>query len=646
MLPLIRRRSLDRAASGLTASASARRPRRRSGLNLERLEDRRLLATFTVTSNGDNGGVNPAPGAGTGTFRQAIVDANAAGGSNDVAFSIGSGPSTISVLSPLPTISSTLAIKGGTQPGFNSNSPVRAIITLDGSNAGVSGVRGLEFNGGATNSQVLYITVQHFSGDGIAIVGPGGLVLDGDVVNQNGGNGIKLAGGAANTVIQNSYIGTDAAGGLDLGNTGDGVLLADNANNNSIGGTNFATQRNVISGNGGNGIRITDAANVNRILSNIIGLTADQTAALANDLNGILVESTGAGNVIGSPGGVVVSGNGQHGISIAGAAPGTVVYGAIVGVSGTTSDIFGNRIDGINVTATGAGIVIRDSYVSGNRNDGIELGGNSAGVRVIRNLIGTDLPSAKIIANLANGIHLTGNTAFNVIGGLPTATVQTRNVISGNLGSGILMDSNSNHNVIQNNEIGVGLNKILPVPNHSSGIEVRDASSDNLIGGGAAILGNIIAHNLGYGVVLVSGQRNSILSNSIHSNSLRGILLGGGANGGQPAPKLNNCFKVSPDSVKLAGTVYGTPNTQYQTQFFANAEADGTGYGEGQFLLSTVTIRTNARGQAQFKLTLPAAPANTKVFTATATSPTGNTSAFSNAVPPSRPPWFLILNQR
>ena len=34
-------------------------------------------ATFTVTNTGDNGGVNPAPGAGTGTLRQAIVDANA-----------------------------------------------------------------------------------------------------------------------------------------------------------------------------------------------------------------------------------------------------------------------------------------------------------------------------------------------------------------------------------------------------------------------------------------------------------------------------------------------------------------------------------------------------------------------------------------
>ena len=36
-----------------------------------------LGRVYTVTNTGDNNGVNPAPGAGTGTLRQAIVDANA-----------------------------------------------------------------------------------------------------------------------------------------------------------------------------------------------------------------------------------------------------------------------------------------------------------------------------------------------------------------------------------------------------------------------------------------------------------------------------------------------------------------------------------------------------------------------------------------
>src|SRR5438132_3947362 len=45
---------------------------------LEALEDRCLLSVYLVINTGDNGGVNPAPFAGSGTLRQAIVDADAA----------------------------------------------------------------------------------------------------------------------------------------------------------------------------------------------------------------------------------------------------------------------------------------------------------------------------------------------------------------------------------------------------------------------------------------------------------------------------------------------------------------------------------------------------------------------------------------
>src|SRR3954447_20876852 len=57
--------------------ASTRQHRRTTAfrLRLESLDERSVPAVFTVTSTGDNGGVNPAAGAGTGTFRQALVDA-------------------------------------------------------------------------------------------------------------------------------------------------------------------------------------------------------------------------------------------------------------------------------------------------------------------------------------------------------------------------------------------------------------------------------------------------------------------------------------------------------------------------------------------------------------------------------------------
>ena len=60
------------------ATKGAPRQHRRaspSRLRIEALDDRCVPAVFTVTNTGDNSGVNPAAGAGTGTFRQALVDA-------------------------------------------------------------------------------------------------------------------------------------------------------------------------------------------------------------------------------------------------------------------------------------------------------------------------------------------------------------------------------------------------------------------------------------------------------------------------------------------------------------------------------------------------------------------------------------------
>src|ERR1700722_1774471 len=66
-------------------------------LRLEQLEDRMLPSTFVVSNTGDNGAVNPAPFAGTGTLRQAIIDANANPGVDTINFAIGTGAQTIFV---------------------------------------------------------------------------------------------------------------------------------------------------------------------------------------------------------------------------------------------------------------------------------------------------------------------------------------------------------------------------------------------------------------------------------------------------------------------------------------------------------------------------------------------------------------------
>src|SRR3954469_15751917 len=103
-------------------------------LVLEAMESRPLLAPliFVVSNTGDNGGINPAPGAGTGTLRQAIVDANSNPGPDNIEFDIAASTAplldvpvsgfdpvtqtwTIRPLSQLPTITDQVTIDGYTQ---------------------------------------------------------------------------------------------------------------------------------------------------------------------------------------------------------------------------------------------------------------------------------------------------------------------------------------------------------------------------------------------------------------------------------------------------------------------------------------------------------------------------------------------------
>jgi hypothetical protein len=72
-------------------------------------------AAFTITNTGDNGGVNPAPGAGTGTLRQAIVDSNANAGADSITFNPGV-TGTILLPAALPNLADDLIISG---PGAN-----------------------------------------------------------------------------------------------------------------------------------------------------------------------------------------------------------------------------------------------------------------------------------------------------------------------------------------------------------------------------------------------------------------------------------------------------------------------------------------------------------------------------------------------
>ena len=124
---------------------------------------------------------------------------------------------------------------------------------------------------------------------------------------------------------------------------------------------------------------------------------------------------------------------------------------------------------------------------------------------------------------------------------------------------------------------------------------------------------------------------DAILSNSIFGNGNLGINLGPGSNQGQVPPVLASAF-FSAGITTIAGTFDTAPDTTYTLQFFATPVGDPSGSGQGQTLLGTAVVTTDDAGHAAFSLAFATADTSGQSISATATDPSGNTSAFARNV--------------
>ena len=131
------------------------------------------------------------------------------------------------------------------------------------------------------------------------------------------------------------------------------------------------------------------------------------------------------------------------------------------------------------------------------------------------------------------------------------------------------------------------------------------------------------------GVDVLSGVGNSILSDSLTSNAAKGIVLVGSANHGQASPSVTSATPLT-TSTLVSGTLDSSASTAFLIQVFTSTAADAAGSFEGQTLVGSTTLTTDAAGQANFGLTLSGTIPIGSAITATATNlATGDTSAFS-----------------
>ena len=389
-------------------------------------------ATYTVNSTNDTG---------PGSFRQALLDANAHAGTDTIAFAITNAALTISPASALPIITDSIVIDGTTQPGF-SNAP---LVELYGQTTG-TGIDGLTI--AASDCIVRGLAINRFSRHGIVVT-----------------NG-------ENNQVEGNYVGLNLAGTSDYGNSQYGILLT-NAANNVIGGTNDF-QRNKISGNNQGGIAVVGVLSTgNVILGNTIGLSGDGSYRIGNG-NGVYINVSPGNRVGGVRTGErnIISGN-STGIRIEGTnATANVVQGNFIGtdLSGTVAQGNGNGVQLLNAPTNfigGAGSAA-GNLISGNSQNGIRLeGAPTRGNRIQGNSIGPDVTGLTDLGNSSEGVYFTSLASFNSVGGTNAGEA---NVIAFNNGDGVSIFSGTNNSVrantiFENNGLGIDLNPNGVTPN-------------------------------------------------------------------------------------------------------------------------------------------------------------------------------------
>lgn len=215
------------------------------GLHLEPLEDRRMLATFSVGNTDD---------AGVGSLRQAIIDANNSLEADTIEFDqvVFESVQTISLASALPTILGEVIISG---PGKN-------LLTLDAGNgtdnlSGTGdGFRVFDIDDGNSGNTVnvtlqgMTLTGGDVSGDGGAIATREDLTIEGVAIVDNAtGPGTAGANGAPG---QDGDNGTRGGHGGGIFSSGGNLTIIDS----TISGN--ATGAGGAGGNGGDGANGTN----------------------------------------------------------------------------------------------------------------------------------------------------------------------------------------------------------------------------------------------------------------------------------------------------------------------------------------------------------------------------------------------------
>ena len=213
-----------------------------------------------------------------------------------------------------------------------------------------------------------------------------------NVVSGNQQNGLRVTD-AKGTVVQGNFFGTGANNTAIVRNRLDGILVEGSSTDTQVGGV--IPLGNVSAGNGRNGIEVTGRVSGFTTFNTFGGLLAFKGAA-PNGRDGLLITATGGNNLVRTN---VFSGNRSNGIELGGNATGVTVDPDIAGLTTKGNSPLPNGGDGLRIDGTAHGNVIGGSIrsvipqdtFSGNDGYGVAISAGAHGNQVFTSFIGTEV---------------------------------------------------------------------------------------------------------------------------------------------------------------------------------------------------------------------------------------------------------------
>ena len=534
---------------------------------VELLEDRRLMAVFTVTTTAATG---------AGSLAWAIQQANSNLNSNveadTIRFRIAEGDEGYNTATNVATIeissSALLAITDAKLhiDGADAEDAggARQFIVVNGVNAG-DDANGIEVK--SADNTITGLVIQQFDGHGVYINGPGA--------------GLS---GADGNLIEGCFIGTDDTGAFTgFGNGGNGVYIR-GSSHNIVGGAAppslDAGAGNLISGNAGHGVLIeradfscTPTGVSNLVSGNYIGVDATGEFELGNNDIGVALINSISTAVSNN----VISANGVNGVYIAGGS-GSAVSANKIGTDVTGLAGLGNHNDGVHIE-TAVGVAVSANLISANAHHGVFIQSGS-GHAIGANTIGLDSTGLGWLGNGygydtgegpsepgGDGVHISDSTGNTV----------DANFISANYDAGVrIRGEGSFGNKLFNNIIGLGsdgatASSIIDSEptslGNDQGVVIESGAHDNTVG--SAGVANTISNNFGAGVRIHNAHYNLVGGNrigvDITSRLGRGnavgveIIFGGNNSVGRTADGKGGGSNIISANAGSGVSIEGTP---------------------------------------------------------------------------------------